>query len=101
MGQAKNRGTFQERLSSAAPRLSEDKVQFLPLSYIPCSQCGDHLTNLASVPQMVVSGLSAVYVASCEDCDFFSFYLVPINKRDTLGILNFVECLECEAARFD
>lgn len=99
MGQAKNRGTFEERLNSAPPLLP--KSELLPPSYIPCSQCGEHLTNLVSVPQMVVSGLSAVYVASCQDCDFFSFHLVPINKRDTLGILNFVECLECEAARFD
>jgi hypothetical protein len=99
MGQAKNRGTFEQRLNSAPPLLPKNE-SFSP-SYIACSQCGDHLTDFVSVPQMVVSGLSAVYVAFCEDCDFFSFHLVPINKRDTLGILNFVQCLECEAARLD
>lgn len=69
--------------------------------YIVCSQCGDHLTDFVSVPQMAVDGLSHVFVASCADCSFFSFHLVPINKHETLGILNFVQCLECEAARFD
>lgn len=98
MGQAKNRGTFEERLNSAPPRLPKNE-SFSP-SYIPCSQCGDHLTDFVSVPQMVVDGLSHVFVASCADCSFFSFHLVA-NKGDTFGILNFVECLECESARLD
>lgn len=98
MGQAKNRGTFEERLNSAPPRLP--KSELLPPSYISCSQCSQRLINLVAVPQMVVSGLSAVYVASCEDCDFFSFHLVQ-NCKSGIGFLNFSEILLCEASRLE
>lgn len=99
MGQAKNRGNFEQRLSTALPRLP--KVASPAPIYIECSQCSEHLTDFVSVPQMVVDGLSHVFVALCVDCSFFSFHLVLPNARETLGILNFVECLECEASRFD
>lgn len=98
MGEAKNRGTFEQRLNSASPRLP--KNQLLPPTYISCSQCGEHLTDLVAVPQMVVSSLSAVYVAFCEDCDFFSFHLVKSCKSG-LGFLNFSEILICEASRLE
>lgn len=64
MGDAKRRGTREERVAKAIER-----IERLRPAAIVCNGCQAELRDVSPVPFVPIAGLDAVYVARCEACD--------------------------------
>lgn len=64
MGDAKRRGTREERVAKAIER-----IERLRPAAIVCNGCKAELRDVTPIEFVPIAGLDAVYVARCETCD--------------------------------
>ncbi len=64
MGEARRRGTLEERIASARAR-----ADALRPAFIVCNGCAARLEDVARVDVAPMPGLDAVHVARCSACD--------------------------------
>lgn len=74
MGQAKNRGTYQERLASVKERIFKKATEEMPQD-MRCNQCNGLLTDITSAEPEDIKffKLTHLYAGHCSKCNCNTF----------------------------
>jgi predicted RNA-binding Zn-ribbon protein involved in translation (DUF1610 family) len=93
MGQAKKRGTQQERIAESQAKvktpvhifINENRLESLLLSTFPCAECGKHIAPDPEMDKLLLIPVKhAFQVGGCPDCGAQHVILSAATKADCI-----------------